>query len=92
MLGDRFIDVGFGGPNWWAFLVRMGVVCVRSRRRIWLRISPGSSRKRKGIGRVGVDGRLRVGYRRSNRAGDESIGASRIAEVIGSDMLAFGQC
>lgn len=67
MLGDRFIDVGFGGPSWWAFRVTMGVVWVRSRRRIWLRISPGSSRRRKGIiGWVGVDGRLRVGYRRFN--------------------------
>lgn len=66
MLGERPIDVGVGGPNWWAFLVRMGVVCVRSRRRIWFRISPGSSGKRKGIGGLGVDGRFRVGKRRSN--------------------------
>lgn len=63
MLGDRPIDVGFGGPNCWTFLVTMGVLCVRSRRRIWFRISPGSSRKRKGIGGVGADGRLWVGYR-----------------------------
>ena len=38
----------------------MGVVWVRRRRRIWLRISPGSSRKRKGIAAsIGCSGRPR---------------------------------
>lgn len=66
MLGDRFMYVGFGGDNWWALRVRMGVWWVRSRRRIWLRISPGSSRKGEGIVIVGVGQMAQVGRARSN--------------------------
>ena len=65
MLGDRFMCVGFGGDNWWALRVRMGVWWVRSRRRIWLRISPGSSRKGKGIVIVGVSRSNGSGWRRA---------------------------
>lgn len=66
MLGDRFMCVGFGGDSWWALRVRMGVWWVRSMRRIWLRISPGSSRKGKGIVIVGVGQMVQVGGARSN--------------------------
>ena len=53
--------MGVGGPSWWAFRVRMGVLWVRRRRRIWLRVSPGRSRKGKGIGVVGVGGKTEGG-------------------------------
>jgi len=49
MLRHRPSGVGLGGANWLAERVIMGVECVRSKRRIWLRISPGSSRKRNGM-------------------------------------------
>jgi hypothetical protein len=52
MCGVRPRFVGFGGANWLHEHVIIGVECCKRRRSIWLRISPGSSRKRKGIAAV----------------------------------------
>ena len=44
-----FNGVGLGGASWLAERQTMRVLWVRRRRKIWLRISPGSERKGKGM-------------------------------------------